>query len=143
MLTNRSAKLAAIHIAKKQLKLDDRAYRAMLKKTAGVSSAAKIQNDNQYFAVMKAFRRAGWNATGSRSNHCTPAQLYYIKGLWQLASREKTQRSLNAFIKRIAGVEDIRFLSRKNAQSIILALRNIAEKAGYNPDKPGSPNGRL
>jgi len=136
MLTKRNAKLAAIHIAKKELNLDDKTYRAMLKKSTGVRSAAKIQNDNQFFSLMKSFRQAGWKHVSNPKNHCTERQLCYIKVLWQLASREKTKPSLNAMIKRITDVEDMRFLSRKAAQSVILALRDISKKAGFNPDKP-------
>jgi hypothetical protein len=53
-----------------------------------------------------------------------------------LASRKKDETSLRAMIKRIGGVEDIRFLKRTDAQKVILALRDITGKAGYNPDEP-------
>jgi hypothetical protein len=62
-------------------------------------------------------------------------QEYYIKGLWALASRAKDEKSLRKIIKRIAKVDDIRFLPRKAASAVILALRDICWKAGINPDK--------
>jgi hypothetical protein len=63
-------------------------------------------------------------------------QEYYIRGLWDLASRAKNEASLRGMIKRIGGVENIQWLTRENARKVILALRDIARKAGYNPDHP-------
>jgi hypothetical protein len=44
-------------------------------------------------------------------------------------------------IKRIGGVEGIRFLMRVDAQNVILALRDITGKAGYRPDEPPGKDG--
>jgi hypothetical protein len=63
----------------------------------------------------------------------SPGQLAYIKGLWALAARVKTDKALAAFIKRIAHVDDIRFLDARSAGKVILAVRDIAAKAGYDP----------
>jgi hypothetical protein len=38
-------------------------------------------------------------------------------------------------IKRIGKVDNISFLKKADAQKVILALRDITEKAGYNPDE--------
>jgi hypothetical protein len=67
-------------------------------------------------------------------------QEYYIRGLWDLASRIKDETSLRRMIKRIGGVDNIQWLTRENARKVILALRDIALKAGYNPDRP--PDGK-
>jgi hypothetical protein len=61
-------------------------------------------------------------------------QEYYIRGLWDLASRAKDEKSLRALIKRIGKVDNIAFLPRRSAQAVILALRDICWKAGFNPD---------
>jgi hypothetical protein len=50
-MTNR---LAIIHVAKKQLGLDDEAYRAILS-GAGVASSREIATTAQFNAVMAAF----------------------------------------------------------------------------------------
>jgi hypothetical protein len=63
-------------------------------------------------------------------------QEYYIRGLWDLASRAKDEASLRGMIKRIGGVDNIQWLTRENARRVILALRDIARTAGYNPDHP-------
>ncbi len=142
MLTNRREKLAVIHIAKKKLNLSSNAYRALLEGAAGVESAAEIKNDTQYFNVMKAFRKAGYIPDKKmpvkdeqRGLYCTEAQRIFIKGLWELASRAKTEKSLRDMIKRIGGVDDMRWLRKRDATKVILALRDMAEKAGFNPDR--------
>jgi hypothetical protein len=66
----------------------------------------------------------------------TARQEYYIRGLWDLASRKKDAESLRKMVYRIGGVDGIRFLKKEDAQKVILALRDIAGKAGFDPDGP-------
>jgi len=137
--------LAIIHLAKKQLGLDDEAYRAVLS-GAGVSSAKDIETDLQFSTVMGAFMRLGFLPSGHGTNKrrgavsgnpmmISPKQEYYIKGLWALASRVKDEKSLRRMVKRVGKVDDVSFLSRHAATALILALRDICWKAGYNPDR--------
>jgi len=143
---NQKTRLAIIHLAKKQLGLDEEAYRAILS-GAGVSSAKDIETELQFNTVMGAFlhlgflppRHGGLNKCHSAIPGTSPAMIsrrqeYYIKGLWSLASRVKDEKSLRRIVKRIGKVDDITFLSRRNASAIILALRDICWKAGFNPD---------
>jgi hypothetical protein len=144
-MTNR---LALIHVARKQLALDEDAYRAILS-GAGAGSAKEITTDAQFNSVMAAFTRLGFrsrgrdgvkyksSAPGTNPFFITKRQEYYIRGLWDLASRAKDEKSLRRMIKRIGKVDDIAFLPRKNAQAVILALRDICWKAGFNPDEKG------
>ena len=136
--------LAIIHLAKKQLGLDDEAYRAILS-GAGVLSAKDIETDLQFNTVMGAFMRLGFLPSGHRVNKhkntvsnspgmISKKQEYYIKGLWSLSSRVKDEKSLRRMVKRIGKVDDISFLSRRAASALILALRDICWKAGFNPD---------
>jgi len=138
--------LALIHVAKKQLGLDEEAYRAILS-GAGVFSAKDIATDEQFNAVMAAFLRLGFlpsgrrhgvkyrsTVSGKKSGMISKRQEYYIRGLWDLASRVKDEKSLRAIVKRIGKVDDIAFLPRSSAQAVILALRDICWKAGFNPD---------
>ena len=143
-MSNRT-QLAIIHVAKKQLGLDDDAYRAVLS-GAGVTSARDIETDLQFNTVMIAFTRLGFLSSGHKvkkyrdtvaGNNPTMIsrrQEYYIKGLWDLASRAKDAQSLRRVVRRIGKVDDISFLSRRSAAAVILALRDICWKAGFNPD---------
>jgi hypothetical protein len=139
-----------LHVAKRECGLDDEAYRAVLAGAAGVESAREIMTWEQYDGALSAFKALGFRVKSKRGGGLketdtetkrnpawiTARQEYYIRGLWDLASHKKDADSLRAMIKRIGGVEDIRFLRKKDAQKVILALRDITGKAGYNPDKP-------
>ena len=141
-----------LHVAKRDCGLDDEAYRAVLFRAAGVESARDIKTWKQYENALQAFYNIGFRmnsktsiasglketdtATKRNPAWITVRQEYYIRGLWDLASRKKDEASLRAIIKRIGGVEDLRFLMRVDAQKVILALRDITGRAGYNPDEP-------
>jgi hypothetical protein len=141
-----------IHVAKKALSLDDAAYRGILS-GAGLSSSSEIETAMQFDSVMKAFVALGFRyrenrktlpvTDAQRGNLCTEPQREYIKGLWELASRARDEKSLRAMIKRIGGVDDLRFLTKKKATAVILALRDVAWKAGINPDGPRSNQGAV
>jgi len=145
-MQNHKSRMAIIHLAKKQTGLDDEAYRAVLS-VADVSSAKDIKTDAQFSALMDAFLRLGFKPTrrgglnkchsavpGTSPGMISRRQEFYIKGLWELASRAKDEKSLRRMVKRIGKVDDISFLSRRAASALILALRDICWKAGYNPD---------
>lgn len=144
-----------LHVAKKELSLDDAAYRAVLYGAAGVDSARDIKTWQQYNAVLKAFVKLGFKVKAGKSaqtglkktapqagrsgDWISARQEYYIRGLWDLASRAKDESSLQAMLQRIAGVTHIEWISKEKATKVILALRDIAKKAGFNPDRPPHP----
>jgi len=137
-----------IHVAKSKTGIDDTAYRAILS-GIGCESSREIQDVNQFKEVMDAFGRLGFRyepdagaASGKKRKatvggapfFITKRQEYYIRGLWQLASRLKDEKSLAAMVKRIGKVDDLSFLPRSSATSVILALRQICLDAGLDPD---------
>jgi hypothetical protein len=142
-----------LHVAKRECGLDDEAYRAVLAGACGVESAGCIKTWEQYNACLTAFKVLGFRIKSKTSRvsglketdteakrnpaWITARQEYYIRGLWDLASRKKSLESLQKMIYRIGGVNDIRFLKKTDAQKVILALRDITEKAGFAPDKTG------
>jgi hypothetical protein len=147
MIIRRSEKIALIHLARKDRGLDEVAYRALMAGSAGVDSASKIETEEQFEQVMRAFTNLGFIRQPARrkmiavqdidqGKFCSARQLYYIKGLWELASRAKDEKSLNAMVQRIAKVDALRFLTKREASKVILALRDICWKAGINPDGP-------
>ena len=144
-IEGKKGKLAVVHIAKKATGIAEDAYRILLEGAAGIGSSAELEYEDQFASVMAAFQTLGFRQNVLRPKRAEPAgqrnpehisarQEYYIKGLWRLASRAKSEQSLRAMVKRIAKVDDVRFLGRRHAQKVILALRDIAWKAGYDPD---------
>jgi hypothetical protein len=145
-MQTQKSRLAIIHVAKKQLGLDDETYYAILS-GAGVASARDIETETQFNTVMTAFMILGFLPGGKgaavKNRRCAAGvhpsmisrrQEYYIRGLWALASRARDEKSLRRIVKRIGKTDDIAFLSRRAASAVILALRDICWKAGFNPD---------
>jgi hypothetical protein len=142
MTAAQSKWIKLIHVAKTKCGLDDDAYRALLS-SAGISSAKEITTWEQYHTVMEGFKKLGFSArplkqqqeqSGRNPDWISAKQEYYIKGLWDLASRKRDEKSLRAICKRITGGDDISFCHKADATKLILALRKITEDAGYNPD---------
>jgi hypothetical protein len=137
---NRRSKLIQlIHIGRNKLALTDDAYRAMLRGVSGKESCSAMTIP-ELDRALKAIKSAGFRVEkklplrDEEIGGANPDQLSYIKGMWELAARIKTEAALNAFIKRIVRVDDIRFLDVKGAQKVITALRAMMVKAGYDPD---------
>lgn len=127
-----------IHVGKTKVGLSDSEYRHLLYSTTGKSSSLAM-NLSELEAVLKAIKGLGFKVKTmpvkpedvGRSSF---EQINYIKGLWELSARVKTEAALNAFVKKITGVPFLGWLDKKDAQKVILAVREIAANAGYNPD---------
>lgn len=134
----RARLIRLIHVGKNKLRLSDYDYRAILEGTSGKKSSAEL-TVAELEQVLKGMKSLGFtvkklpvkNLDRGQANE---AQLSYIKGMWELVSREKTERALNRFVGRIAGVDHLRFLDVAGAQKVTLALRTMMVKAGYDPD---------
>ena len=136
--TKKGQLIRLIHVAKQKVGLTEEEYRALLAGITGKTSSTEL-TITELEAVLKAFKRLGFQlkkmaATPDEVGRATADQIDYIKGLWELSARVKTEAALNAFIKRITGVPYLRWLDKQAAQKVILAVRDIAAQAGYDPD---------
>ena len=152
--TGRNKLIQLIHVAKSKLRLEDEHYRRLIgqvKAGAASCTALNLRELDKFYALLKGL---GFEPTSGKpkvkarakagpqiapqiepiGGWATEAQLYYIRGLWRLASRGKGEDSLDKFCCRITGIATVGWLSIPKATDLILALRDIAEKAGYNPD---------
>lgn len=122
-----------IHTARRQLNLDETAYRAILQGAAGITSSKDLQNSAQFDEIMKAFKNLGFRYRQKQEvvlpNRASKAQIAYIKKLWDLGSRTKTDAGLRHFLQRIAHVDDVSFLTKQQASAVILALQDVNQKA--------------
>jgi hypothetical protein len=145
-LANRSAKLSLIHIAKDAVGITDDAYRALLSGAAGVNSAAKLEYEYQFNAVMKAFEKLGFKSSQRSAGvktrprwpdswGGTPNQRAKIEVMWKTYARNPGEKALRAFIKRIAGVDHPRWLNEALAQKVIIALEAMARKAAVGKEE--------
>ena len=127
-----------LHIGKSKLGWDDTAYRAFLGGVCGKDSAVNM-SIQELNAALSAMRKAGFTSPPRRvkpleKGSATLSQLEYIKGMWQVCARNKSERAMLAFVRRIARVDALRFLDADTARQVILALRDMMTQAGRDPD---------
>ena len=119
---------AIIHVAKKQLHLDDEAYRAILQKIAKVSSSSEL-SDKSFRTLMKHFETLGFQSTNPdfkarNRNMATQQQINFIEGLWQdYTDGCGTPFTLGRWLERTFKVSHARFLTKYKAQKAITALK--------------------
>ncbi|MFC5393132.1 phage protein GemA/Gp16 family protein [Bosea vestrisii] len=73
--------LAKIHIARKDLALDDDAYRGLLQRVAGVGSARDL-SDRQADSVIAELKRLGWKPKAATRAPSQRADLRKLYALW-------------------------------------------------------------
>lgn len=134
--------LALVHVAKKQLGLDDAAYRAALERAAGVRSARDLDGPG-LDAAMAEFTRLGFRQKpgrpdgpdyGERWGFATPAQVRLIRDLWnEYTKGEGTELSLGKWLNRTYGCSALRFLTSADAPKAITALMEMARRRKDTP----------
>lgn len=137
---DRSKIIQLIHIAKSQIGLSDEDYRAVLESTAKKSSCSEM-SVFELNEVLKAMKKLGFKVKKMETREeeigwdTSKEQMDYIRGMWELVARDKSERALYRFIKRITGADHPRFMGAVEAQKVILALRKMVMNAGLNPDR--------
>jgi len=140
----RNANHVKIQIAKKELDLDDDAYRDALQRATGKRSS-KGMSHAQHLKVLTELRRLGWkpnfvkrragSANSVKSLHGKSRALWI--SLYHLGVvRNSTDQALDAFVKRQTRIEALRFLDIRNTNRVIEALKDMGmREAGviWNP----------
>lgn len=126
--------LAKIHIAKKQLGLDDDTYRDLLERVTGKRSAKGLTHTQINNAIAE-FERLGWKPT-SRKRNSTSEYLGKVQALWIAGWNlgivtNRTDHAMNAFIKRQTGIDHARWLIHAgDAARVIEALKGWLARDG-------------
>ncbi|MGL5913908.1 MAG: regulatory protein GemA [Bacteroidales bacterium] len=122
------------------MQLSDEVYKDLIFGVTGTVSCSQCSHE-ELLLVYEALKKAGFKpqykklpVTDENVGRASVEQLSYIKGLWELVAREKTEKALRSFVRHIASVDDLRFLTRKKASNLIVSLRNMAITQGINPD---------
>lgn len=118
--------VALLHVAKKQIGLDDETYRCILKKAGGVESAADLDRYG-YEEVLAELKRLGFRPTsrdrsfGRRLGMATPEQIGLIRKLWTdwAGPEEDPEKGLNKWLERCYHVSALRFLPSTEAGKAI------------------------
>lgn len=136
----RNSLIAKIHIAKKQLGLDEEAYRSLLKRVGGKDSARDLDASGLKL-VMDEMVRLGFRVGEARGKKLSPVtrgkgsktQVDKIRALWIQAAqvgvvRNRYERGLNGFAKKMFKVERVEWLTGVQAQKCIEALKAMVER---------------
>ncbi len=131
--------IAKIHIAKKDLGLDDDTYRDVLERVTGKRSSKGL-GPSQMDALLVEFRKLGWKAkmgaaAGSYRKGSGKLHVRKIFAIWQEMCDAQipaapTRAGLLAFVQRMTktearpeGVADPEWLSPEEARKVIEALK--------------------
>ncbi|MBP1852707.1 gp16 family protein [Rhizobium halophytocola] len=114
-----TSSIAALHVAKKQLGLDDDTYRAKLARITGKSSA-KDMSEPERQAVLSVLRNEGFSLSTASGRHGSRRKLTgkyapKLQALWIAGFNlgvidDREDSAMIAFIRRQTGVDDTRFL---------------------------------
>lgn len=111
-----TSSIAAIHVAKKQLGLDDDTYRAKLAKITGKSSV-KDMSEPERQKVLTVFRNDGFRPAESKPSGAkmTGPFARKLQALWIAGHNlgvvsDRRDAALIAFVKRQTGLDAVRFL---------------------------------
>lgn len=149
--------LAAIHVAKKQLGLDDEDFRAVCERVTGKRST-KDMSEPLRVKLVEHFRQQGFKpvSKGTRKQlegkYAAKLQALWI-ACWNLGIiRNKTDQALLAFVKRQAGIDHTRFLTYDDdARKVIEALKAMMNREAnvqwskdkFLPDWANEPHGQI
>ena len=131
--------LAKIHIAKKQLGLEDSIYRDILYRKFRVSSSKSL-SDSQANVLIHHFRALGWQPKSKPKKYddqkgdiysASPGQKRKIEILWHNIYRGNDEtKHLRQFLFNHFKVSDIRFLDKDGAHNTIEALKQMQRRRG-------------
>lgn len=124
--------LASLHIARKDMAIEEESYRALLYRVTGQTSAKEL-TDAQMKSVLAEFERLGWKqerfkrfAAGNRPD------IRKVFAIWgSLADHLECHGSragLRAFVERQIGVSDPNFLNPAQARQMIEALKAMQRR---------------
>lgn len=114
--------IAKLHVAKARLALTDDSYRAILRRVAGIDSAAQA-NDAQLAALLAEMRRLGF----ADRRLSDDAQVRKIYALWQALRphlRNGSEAALFLFCERVTGISRPEWLGPLKANAVIEALKS-------------------
>lgn len=152
---DRSKLLRLIHIARRDLQLDDETYRATLGLTAGGETSCRDMNVSELLRVLEAFKKKGFNVRSKPAlRGVKPASpVAKILSIWQTMHRQGFVQSgdevaLNAWIRRTTakengglGVAQLAWLNQDSALAVkvLESLKRWHRRSMLAKLPPGTP----
>lgn len=134
MPSDRQHLICLIHVAKRDLVMDDDTYRSILLQAGKKASAADLTVP-ELERVLEHFKRCGFKVRSNKDvrGQADDDQSKMIRGLWlELAKRDivhnASEAALAAFVKRMTGVDALQWLSVAQASRIIEHLKKWRDR---------------
>ena len=134
-MSYRNTLIQKIHIAKRDLGMDDMSYRGFLKRETGKKSCTHM-SEAELRKLLEAFAKQGWtpNVKGKFRPASPKPYVRKVYALWgQLKRdgiwREKERASLVNFVRDLVGCDDPDWLSEEQASRVIYALEAMQRRA--------------
>ncbi|MCI4155128.1 regulatory protein GemA [Dickeya dianthicola] len=137
---NKTQLIKLIHIAKRDLHIDDDTYRQVLTNTTKKNSTRDMTVP-QLVIVLEAMKKRGFKIRPAKNQNTRKLddhpQSKKIRSLWlEMADmgivRDRSEAALAAFVKRETGVDGLRWLGTEDASSVIEKLKKWQRRARKN-----------
>ncbi|WJY16785.1 regulatory protein GemA [Pectobacteriaceae bacterium CE90] len=129
---NRTQLIKLIHVAKRELRLDDDTYRQLLT-TITTKTSTRDMDVPQLDNVMKAMKKRGFKIKPARKANSTiplddAPQSRKIRALWlEMADtgiiRDRSEAAMVRWVKRETDVDSLRWLGTEDASQVIEKLK--------------------
>lgn len=145
---HRRAMIAKIHVAQKQLAMDEDDYRQGLFEATGKTSLRECC-DVELAAVLDWLNRLGFSPLQSRRGVAQHPMARKARALWISLHHlgvvhNPGEPALEAFARRQLGCDKLQWARQSDAARLIEALKAMAERAGWaQADKHGRPLGPI
>lgn len=122
---NRAAQLAQIHIAKKDLGLDEETYRAIIKLMSNSRTDSSAELDySERIKVLNHFKSRGWKNKQTKPRVTEHKQLQINKIEALIADMSLSWAYVDGLAKRMYKRDKVQWCDAKELQGIIAALVN-------------------
>jgi phage gp16-like protein len=120
----RSRKLAQIHIARKDMAMDESTYRAVLVRVTGKRSLTELDAAG-LGRVVDEMQRLGWKPTGKRpmARHAHVRKVYAMWTSMATLVNDPSHQALAAFVLRQVGVASPEWIDGQQAFKVIEGLK--------------------
>lgn len=129
----RSPMLAKVHIARKELALEEEDYRAILQRVCGKPSSSGC-SDTELDRLLTEFKRLGWKPRSKGFlGHSDKPHVRKVFALWKELGRagvltDGSRKALHAFVKRQTGVAAAEWLTAADASKVTEGLKAMQRR---------------
>lgn len=144
---NRLRLIKLIHVARRELGMDDDTYRLLLsgmKGLGGATSTADLSVPNLY-RVLEQLKQRGFKVRSSKKQRPLAAddQSKKIRALWLALYgagevRDPSEEALGKFVMKMTGVQALQWLSGEQASQVIENLKKWQRRVARAANKEGN-----